>query len=39
MEESDRYDTSDVHKVFQQATELWQKSACFCEYPPALTLQ
>lgn len=25
MEESDRYDTSDVHKVFHQATELWQK--------------
>ena len=29
MEESDRYETSDVHKVFQQATELWQKSALF----------
>ncbi|KAH9002229.1 hypothetical protein EDB86DRAFT_3063350 [Lactarius hatsudake] len=25
MEESDRYEISDVHKVFQQATELWQK--------------
>jgi len=26
MEESDRYEMSEVHKVFQQATELWQKS-------------
>ncbi|KAH9999987.1 hypothetical protein BJV77DRAFT_1114938 [Russula vinacea] len=25
MEESDRYEMSDVHKVFHQATELWQK--------------
>jgi len=25
MEESDRYEMSEVHKVFQQATELWQK--------------
>ena len=29
MEESDRYETSEVHKVFQQATELWQKSVTF----------
>lgn len=29
MEESDRYEMSEVHKVFQQATELWQKSASF----------
>jgi hypothetical protein len=26
MEESDRYEMSEVHKVFQQATELWHKS-------------
>lgn len=26
MEESDRYEMSEVYKVFQQATELWQKS-------------
>jgi len=26
MDESDRYEMSEVHKVFQQATELWQKS-------------
>jgi hypothetical protein len=26
MEESDRYEMSEVHKVFNQATELWQKS-------------
>ncbi|KAI0254821.1 hypothetical protein BJV78DRAFT_1273863 [Lactifluus subvellereus] len=25
MEESDRYEMSEVHKVFNQATELWQK--------------
>ncbi|KAI9513280.1 hypothetical protein F5148DRAFT_287683 [Russula earlei] len=25
MEESDRYEMSEVHKVFHQATELWQK--------------
>jgi hypothetical protein len=29
MEESDRYEMSEVHKVFHQATELWQKSAPF----------
>jgi hypothetical protein len=29
MEESDRYEMSEVHKVFNQATELWQKSALF----------
>lgn len=29
MEESDRYEMSDVHKVFHQATELWQKSVPF----------
>ncbi|KAH9179575.1 hypothetical protein EDB89DRAFT_2110934 [Lactarius sanguifluus] len=47
MEESDRYEISDVHKVFQQATELWQKwesgmfyygkyqDRCFDTIPPA----
>ncbi|KAI9467128.1 hypothetical protein BJY52DRAFT_1423860 [Lactarius psammicola] len=47
MEESDRYETSDVHKVFQQATELWQKwesgmfyygkyqDRCFDSIPPS----
>ena len=29
MEESDRYEMSEVHKVFLQATELWQKSVSF----------
>jgi len=29
MEESDRYEMSEVHKVFQQATELWQKLVRF----------
>ena len=29
MEESDRYEMSEVHKVFQQASELWQKSVTY----------
>jgi hypothetical protein len=29
MEESDRYEMSEVHKVFYQATELWQKLVPF----------
>jgi hypothetical protein len=29
MEESDRYEVSEVHKVFHHATELWQKSVTF----------
>jgi hypothetical protein len=29
MEESDRYEMSEVHKVFQQASEMWQKSVPF----------
>jgi hypothetical protein len=39
MEESDRYEMSEVHKVFHQATELWQKSVShFWELLLALTL-
>jgi hypothetical protein len=40
MEESDRYEMSEVHKVFNQATGLWQKSALFlglCTCPNVTT--